>query len=335
MKVLMLNDFWEVSGAEKVFRTLARELSNMGHDVSTIVYEASGMLPSIVDDFKPDIIHQHNCSRFGASTLSYAEDYPFVQTVHDYWPVCRNRGHFLHDEDRICDATDQSRCGPCTNYLVKLPMPEVTLKMLEKATMVTVSAHMMQYLTRFGYQDVRHIHNGLFPEPDIDQATDEKFIFCAAKAPDQYKGAHLFAEMAVGMPYRFVLAGGGRFPGVEGTGILTQRALKQVYKRASIVVMPSIWEEPNGLPIQESMMYGKPLVAFASGGIPEYVKNFVVPAKDVKKSRDLIDRLMKDDAARALAGAENRAWYEEHFTARKMAEKYLALYEELAGRKGA
>ena len=334
MKVLVLNDFREYSGGEKIFRTLARELIEMGHEVAALVGETIHMLDGVIEEFDPDVIHQHNFARFGPVALKYAAQYPFVQTVHDYWPICKNRGHFRQIEDRICDTLDQSFCGPCYHILMNIPMPVESRRLFEKIPMVAVSKHVADVIREW-YPHVTYIHNGLSPEPDAHEATDERFVFCAAKPPDQLKGAHLFAAMAKGMPYRFVLAGGGQYPDVESTGLLTQRKLMGFYKRASIVVMPSIWEEPNGLPLQESMMYGKPMVVFNSGGMPEYAKNYVVPAQSVKDARELIDVLMKNPEQRKIAGEENRAWMNQHFTARVMATKYVALYESLAGKAGA
>jgi len=334
MKVLMINDFWEYSGGEKIFRTLARALLDMGHEVAELVGETIHMLDGVVEEFEPDVIHQHNFARFGPIALKYAREYPFVQTVHDYWPVCKSRSHYRQNDDRICDSIDQGLCGPCPQILNRIPMPIESRKLFENIPMVAVSKHVADVIREW-YPHVTHIHNGLAIEPDVDEATDERFVFCAAKPPDQLKGAHLFAAMAKGMPYRFVLAGGGQYPYVENTGLLSQRNLMGFYKRASLVVMPSIWEEPNGLPLQESMMYGKPMVVFNSGGMPEYAKNYVVPAQSVEAARELIDVLMKNPEQRKIAGEENRALMNQHFTARVMATKYVAFYESLAGKAGA
>ena len=49
--------------------------------------------------------------------------------------------------------------------------------------------------------------------------------------------------------------------------------LKKKMKNASIVVIPSIWEEPFGLVAAEAMSNGACIIASKVGGIPEIIKD--------------------------------------------------------------
>ena len=55
-------------------------------------------------------------------------------------------------------------------------------------------------------------------------------------------------------------------------------------RRAACVVVPSFWQEPYGLVAAEAVALGRPVVAFAVGGLPEACggKAKLVPPGDVK-----------------------------------------------------
>lgn len=76
-------------------------------------------------------------------------------------------------------------------------------------------------------------------------------------------------------------------PQVEGkivfTGFIDYNDMPSLYEIADVCVLPSIWNEPAGLTIIESLASGKPLITTNSGGIPEYALcdgSFVVPRDD-------------------------------------------------------
>ena len=53
------------------------------------------------------------------------------------------------------------------------------------------------------------------------------------------------------------------------TGFVPYREISSYLRIADISVLPSMWEEPFGLTILESMAAGIPLITTNSGGIPE------------------------------------------------------------------
>lgn len=54
-------------------------------------------------------------------------------------------------------------------------------------------------------------------------------------------------------------------------GWLTQQECRDLYRQAHVLIMPSVWPEPFGLSGPEAAQYGVPAVAFAVGGIPEWL----------------------------------------------------------------
>jgi glycosyltransferase involved in cell wall biosynthesis len=56
-------------------------------------------------------------------------------------------------------------------------------------------------------------------------------------------------------------------------GYLPPEQIREVLIRSSLLVVPSIWQEPLGLVILEAMACGVPVVASSVGGIPEIVQH--------------------------------------------------------------
>jgi len=92
--------------------------------------------------------------------------------------------------------------------------------------------------------------------------------------------------------------------------------------------------ESFGLSILETLSYGKPIVAFAIGGIPEVVVNgesgFLHPFGEVEAMAGSL-KLLADSPERANAmGAQGRRRAETHFTAEQIVPQYEALYRRFA-----
>ena len=56
-------------------------------------------------------------------------------------------------------------------------------------------------------------------------------------------------------------------------------------QNASIVVVPSIWEEPYGLVVAEAMSNGAAIIASYSGGIPEIIGDAGILIKKINQKK--------------------------------------------------
>jgi glycosyltransferase involved in cell wall biosynthesis len=114
-------------------------------------------------------------------------------------------------------------------------------------------------------------------------------------------------------------------PLIEFVGEINEQAKDQFLGEAAAVLFPVDWPEPFGLVMIEAMACGTPVVAFRCGSIPEVMRDgvsgFVVD--------DMESAVAATRRAVTLSRARCRAYFEQRFLARRMAQDYLQIYEGL------
>jgi glycosyltransferase involved in cell wall biosynthesis len=115
---------------------------------------------------------------------------------------------------------------------------------------------------------------------------------------------------------------------VEYIGEIADKDKSEFLSGATVLLVPIDWPEPFGLVMIEAMACGTPVIAFNRGSVPEVIDDgltgFIV--EDINGAIGAVDRLDH------LSRAKIRAHFEKHFTARRMAQDYLAVYRSLADR---
>ncbi len=99
--------------------------------------------------------------------------------------------------------------------------------------------------------------------------------------------------------------------------------LDRFYREAKVVAVPSRWPEPFGLIGLEAMHHGRPVVAFAVGGIPDWlvhdVTGLLVPEQDVVTFGKAVERLLTHTDMAASYGRAARERVQKHYSF----ERYL------------
>ena len=115
-------------------------------------------------------------------------------------------------------------------------------------------------------------------------------------------------------------------PDVEFIGEINDQQKPDFLSGAHALLFPIDWPEPFGLVMIEAMACGTPVIAYRSGSVPEViddgVSGFIV--RDEDQAVAAIKRLHQLD--RAVV----RATFDRRWTARRMAEDYVDLYQELS-----
>jgi glycosyltransferase involved in cell wall biosynthesis len=96
-------------------------------------------------------------------------------------------------------------------------------------------------------------------------------------------------------------------PGVAVLRDWPNSAVREAMRRSLALVAPSLLPEPFGIVVAESLAAGTPVVASATGGIPEIVtdgaEGLLVPPGDVAALTAALERMTRDDGLTATLAA--------------------------------
>jgi glycosyltransferase involved in cell wall biosynthesis len=119
-------------------------------------------------------------------------------------------------------------------------------------------------------------------------------------------------------------------PGVEYIGEIDDRRKNEFLGEARALLFPINWPEPFGLSMIEAMACGTPVLAFRNGAVHEIIDEgitgYIV--------NDMTEAIRKLDRVLALDRSRVRQRFEERFTATRMAQEYVKIYERLVGGSG-
>jgi len=118
-------------------------------------------------------------------------------------------------------------------------------------------------------------------------------------------------------------------PWVEFIGEIGEKEKNEFLGKAYALVFPIDWPEPFGLVMIEALACGTPVVAWKCGSVPEIIEDgktgFIVESID--SAVKALDKV-KDIDRRSC-----RESFERRFTAKRMAEDYVRVYQKITSRE--
>lgn len=316
----------------------------------------------MLDSFAPDVVHVHSCNNFDLER-AVRRRHPTVKTLHVF-DFCPTNTRFHHLNGQLCTHSTSWLCVPRMGYKRCLldKRPAVMWRLYRRAveanrhnrsysTLVVASEFVRRQSVAAGYPADRVRAIPYFtpvppacPPPPAGAGT---VLFSSRVVRE--KGLHVLlrALAAVARPWRLLVAGDGvdrqqaeataRRLGlgdrVSFLGWLGRGAVARCHAEATVVAVPSLWPEPFGIVGLEAMAHARPVVAFAVGGIPEWLDDgetgFLVAPGDIGAMADRLTRLLDDRNLAASLGARGRARVERDFSAAGHLERLLAIYTEI------
>jgi len=212
---------------------------------------------------------------------------------------------------------------------------------------VVPSKYMKDKLISHGLRNVVSIHNGVDTRTFSPRKPfyGEKLILYLGATSKEYKGFRHFVRAANTLKrrhksLRFTATGlrtnSTNYDGAEGVGYLPRVDMIETLAESYLVVVPSLWEEPFGLAAVEAMAMGKPVVAYASGAIPEIVTHretgLLAPLGNVELLTRHIEELILDEQLAINMGTTGRKTVENKFSLERATGSYMKLIEQVADR---
>ena len=320
-------------GTERVVSFLTEELVALGHDVTLFASgdsvtaarlvavwpQALRLDPDIRDSVAPHMLLMEAVRR-------HASSFDVLHFHNDYWPFSlfsRQRTPFL--------TTMHGR--------LDLPELQATFDRFPDVPLVSISDAQRRPLLQSRF--IGTVLHGLPADLLTPPAKPPSYLaFLGRMSPEKGPDRAIRIARACGIPLRMaakvdkadeayydkVIRPMLDQPGVEMIGEINEAQKADFLGGAHALLMPIDWPEPFGLVMIEAMACGTPVIAMDRGAVPEIIE-------------DGITGFLVQDEAGAIAAVGRlgtlsrqavRARFEARFTARRMAEDYLALYRTLA-----
>lgn len=290
-------------------------------------------LRQVIATFAPDVVHVHNIYGLSSQLVRVAADLrPTIVTLHDYWPI-----------DVFVPRLEEGRLRYPARNTVLAPWVLLHRRLhrrnLRGATLVAPSRYLASRMERCGYRTVRVIRNGVSLPSDattrellllfVGRLVSEKGLQTVlAAAEDLAKKAGWRIEVVGDGPLRGELE--RRFPDVRFVGRTDPQPF---YRRASVVVVPSLWPENLPYVILEAMSYSVTVLASEVGGVPELIENgstgLLFESGNAESFAAALRSIISNPEAQRRLGQAARERIEAEFGWNVAGPQYLTLYEEL------
>jgi len=317
--------------------------------------------------FAPEVVHVHACNNFALERALRAR-YPALKTLHNY-DFCPADTKYHFALERPCRHTTSAACLARMIYkrCVLAKRPPVIWRLYRRAVaanrnnagypvVLVASEYVRRQAVASGYPAERVRTLPYFtaapPEPRPLSSEAGAILYCGRIGPE--KGLDLLLQAVARLRWtcQLIVAGEGRerrraerFAARLGIGDRVQfrgwtdrDALDSLYDGARVVALPSRWPEPFGIAGIEAFARARPVVAFAVGGIPEWlddgVGGFLVRPYDLDLFADRLGRLLGDGGLAAQMGRRGRERVLRDFGPDTHVARLLTLYRDLVALRG-
>jgi glycosyltransferase involved in cell wall biosynthesis len=228
----------------------------------------------------------------------------------------------------------------------RLDIPDLVplYEMYSDMPVISISDSQRDPLPQLNWQGT--VHHGFPPDSySAHQKSGKYLAFLGRTSPE--KGLDQAIEIAqrVGMPLKIAAKIDKvdqdyfdacirpllNSPDIEFLGEIGYPGKNKFLGEAAALLFPICWPEPFGIVMIEAMACGTPVIAYPFGSVPEVVKDgvsgYIVP--DLQSAVNAVQKLDQLDRKKI------RKHFEQHFTASRMAQDYLRIYERVSSRKKA
>ncbi|MEK7610869.1 MAG: glycosyltransferase family 4 protein [Patescibacteria group bacterium] len=318
--------------------------------------------------FNPDVINVQSINEPKLLTeLSRLK--PTTSFIHDHRSYCPGNSKLWFSSNRVCPIPMSLKCAAyaykekcmtrrITKLVGRINNRREMLSALGQLPLVMCNSHYVrEQLIQNGLDEKKVVVNGLFPgglstgvsgtfRPETELQPEILFVgrvFIEKGVEYLLRAAALISDI----PFKISIIGEGwdlkrcgelalelKIDGrAEFTGFLPREEIDKFYQRCRLLVVPSIWPEPFGMVGLEAYRFGKPVVAFAEGGVTDWLSDnqtgYLVERGNVQMLADKMSVLLRDSSLAGRLGEAGRSLVLEKFSPERHLRQLTDTYRSL------
>jgi len=314
----------------------------------------------VIEDFQPDVAYVH--AVYDPRVVRYiGSRLPAVSYVHGPYIVCPGNALYLRRSGQVCGCTAGPLClvnaqiEGCVfgrnliRHVRRLRQVRALIDATSQVNVLVGSQFMRDRLLANGLraEKVSLLAPLLFCGSALDYvpALDPRAILYAGRVTLEKGLRRLIQALApVRNDWQLFVAGDGPDRDacerlaeqldvrerVHFAGWMASAEMKVLYQRCAFVVVPSLWPEPYGRVGPEAFFHGRPAVAYAVGGIPDWLEDgetgYLATPGDVGSLRRVIVRLIEDPDKCEHMGRTAQKLTSMRWSAKTHVERLLASF---------
>lgn len=333
---------------------------------------AAQRLKALAQAFSPDVIAIHNVLDSAVLRAARQCGTRTVYHLHDHRVFCPNGDRVYPNGRKRCRSAMGKACvvHSLVHGCAYGPRP-ATIQLLERRMSaaqqalhfdtIVVLSEFMKRMARVNGAPRSRI--AVLAPPIADAYFDRTFVPPDFKAPsvlfcgraETVKGLQSLVRALAILPAaerpHLVVAGEGcdiepakalaalMRVGVTFVGVLDRSGVIEAMDKSTMLAFPSLWDEPFGLSGMEAFARGRPVVAYDTGAVPEWIGDggIAVGAGDIQAFSDAVSALLEprrwNEASAAAGAIAGRYRVEQHI--RDLTEIYGRPLEDPAPKRGA
>jgi glycosyltransferase involved in cell wall biosynthesis len=307
-------------------------------DWPSSVDSAVSVINDVIARFQPDVAYLHAVYHPGLVSW-VAQQLPSIAYMHGPYSVCPGSAQYLRKSSKVCPQTAGAIClinaqrekccwgrNPRNHWRLLQRTRQFERAQCGLRRIMVGSRFMQQLLVRGGVplDKISFLAPILLDPanlPKVEPSEPGTILFAGRLTPE--KGLkHLIQALATAdASWHLLVAGEG--PELDACHILAKQLniadkieflgwidsieMKTLYQRCAFVAVPSLWPEPFGRIGPEAFMYSRPVVAYSTGGIPDWLDDnetgFLVPPGDVGQFGQRLRQMLATPAVCQQMGA--------------------------------
>lgn len=296
-------------------------------------------LGTLLDRSRPDVVHVHNVYPLISPSvvrLAARRGVAVVQTVHNFRHRCVS-GIGSRDGRECTECFDRRVAWPavrhgCYQDSVVRSVPMAVAVSAHRSTWRLVDQflacgdHVAAFLRDTGIDPDRiEVRRNTVPDPGEPSPLGDSVLFVGRLVEE--KGVRVLLDAWARLGHRrggvglrvagdgplrdVVMAAAASDPSIAYLGLLDATDLAHEYRSARLVVVPSLWPEPDPMVVVSALAHGRPVVATAMGSVPITVGDDAgwLAEPTAPALADALGDALSDDRACAAAGTASRRRY--------------------------